>query len=110
MEHHELPGAIGACRRSTVCMFLLLKCTDLFLLQPRVALGLQHQLLLPDNASLLLPEQQCAKGSYSVLSLLKQLPKLLFPWLHACALSWAAADETEEPVIVATKATVTAVD
>lgn len=46
-----------------------------------------------------------------MLSLLKQLPRLLlFPWPHACSLSRASVDETEELVTVATKATVGAVD
>lgn len=60
-----------------------------------------HALLssLPDDVSFLLPEPQCAKESYSVLSLLKQAPRHLFPWSHACSLSCEAAEDTEGPVI-----------
>lgn len=103
MEHHKLPGALGACRRSPVCMFLLLKCTDLCLLQPQVALfSLTMPLYCSQNNKVLNEDILCCPRWSSYPG--------FFSWPHACSLSWAAADDTEEHVIVATQATVTAVD
>jgi len=54
-QRHELTGTLVTWRRSPVCMFQLLKSMGLHFTKPWLTLILQHQVLLPDSASLSLP-------------------------------------------------------